>query len=211
MQLRRTLGAVPLFFPLFCAAAPEARPEPEAVAEAEAQTYSNNAPFSGAIYIVSPDGQAVTAQSSNQCPSFASTSCGDISKPSWCCPSGYTCAAPANANGMVGCCPNGSTCGGTVNVASVSTVTVYGVQQTTAVYVQPTTTAVVYNQPATVTAAAPGFCQTLTMSGPDLPRVTQGACGTILIVNQGAQIRGAGAVFGSAITCLHFALRRIFP
>jgi len=117
---------------------------------------------------------------------------------------------PANANGMVGCCPNGNACGGGVNVASVSTVTVYGVQQTTQVYVQPTTTAVVYNQPATV-AAAPGFCQTLTMSGPDLPKVTQGACGTILIVNQGARTRGTGAVVGSALVLLHLVVRRIFP
>ena len=87
MRLYGALRAVPFALPIFCAARPEALPEalpqPEAIAEAEAQTYTNNAPFSGAIYIVNPDGQAVTAQGSNMCPNYASLSCGDISQPSW--------------------------------------------------------------------------------------------------------------------------------
>ena len=113
---------------------------------------------------------------------------------------------------MVGCCPSGSSCGGNVNVASVSTVTVYGAAQvvTTQAYVQPTTTAVVYNQPTT-TAPAAGFCQTLTMSGPDLPRVTQGACGTILIVNEGMQTVGRlGYVLVGTLSALHFVIGHAF-
>jgi hypothetical protein len=128
-----------------------------------------------------------------------------------CCPSGYTCAVPANTNGMVGCCPSGSACGGSVNVASVSTVTVYAAAQTTQAYVQPTTTAVVYNQPAATTAPAAGFCQTLTMSGPDLPRVTQAACGTILIVNEGVQnTRRLGYAVGGMLVAMHLILGRMF-
>jgi len=96
-----------------------------------------------------------------------------------------------------------------VNVASVSTVTVYGVAQTTQAYVQPTTTAVVYNQPTTAPAA--GFCQTLTMSGPDLPRVTQGACGTILIVNDGMQnTRMLGSGIGALLAALHVTIGHMF-
>jgi hypothetical protein len=111
---------------------------------------------------------------------------------------------------MVGCCPSGNACGGSVNVASVSTVTVYGVAQTTQAYVQPTTTAaVVYNQPTTAPAA--GFCQTLTMSGPDLPRVTQGACGTILIVNEGIQtFQRLGFGVGGLLLALHFTVGHMF-
>ncbi|KAF2675719.1 hypothetical protein K458DRAFT_425286 [Lentithecium fluviatile CBS 122367] len=143
------------------------------------------------------------------CPSYASLSCGEISQPSWCCPSGYTCVVPANTNGMVGCCPSGNSCGGSVNVASVSTVTVYSAQQTTQAYVLPTTTTVpVYNQPTTVAAA--GFCQTLTMSGPDLPRVTQGSCGTILIVNEGSQnSRTIGYGVGATLIFLRLAIGRM--
>jgi hypothetical protein len=99
-----------------------------------------------------------------------------------------------------------------VNVASINTVTVYGVQQTTQTYVQPpptTATVAVYNQPTTQVAA--GFCQTLTMTGPDLPRVTQGACGTILIVNEGAQnIRILGYGIGMIVFLVHLAVGRVF-
>jgi hypothetical protein len=87
MRPYRALCAVPLLLPTFCAARPEPRPEaiadPEAIAEAEAQTLTNNAPFSGAVYIVDPNGQAVTAQNSNMCPAYASSSCGDIGQTSW--------------------------------------------------------------------------------------------------------------------------------
>jgi len=87
MRLYRAFRAVPFVLPILCAAAPEAQPEaiadPEAIPEAEAQTLTNNAPFSGAVYIVSPNGQAVTAEGTNMCPSYASLSCGDISQPSW--------------------------------------------------------------------------------------------------------------------------------
>jgi hypothetical protein len=66
-------------------AIPEAIPEalPEALAEADPQTYTNNAPFSGAIYIVNPNGQAVTAEGTNVCPVSASVSCSTIGQPSW--------------------------------------------------------------------------------------------------------------------------------
>lgn len=62
-----------LLFPILCLADPEADP----------QTYTNNAPFSGAIYIVNPNGQQVTTTDANMCPSYASVSCGSIGQPSW--------------------------------------------------------------------------------------------------------------------------------
>lgn len=97
-----------------------------------------------------------------------------------------------------------------MNVASVTTVTVYASQQTTTVMNQPTqATVVVYNQPTTH-AAAGGFCSTLTMNGPNLPTVTQGACGTILIVNEGSlSLKTIGYGFSSILFLFHLALARM--
>lgn len=67
-------------FAVLCAARPEAKPEAEADA---APQITNNAPFSGAIYLVTPDGQQVTAQDTNYCPSSASQSCSSVNAPSW--------------------------------------------------------------------------------------------------------------------------------
>lgn len=79
----RNLAVVRLVAALFaalCAATPEARPEAEADA---APQISNNAPFSGAVYLVNSDGQQVTAQNTNYCPSSASQSCSSVNAPSW--------------------------------------------------------------------------------------------------------------------------------
>ena len=73
MRFHIPLGLAALFLPFLCIAAPEADP----------QTYTNNAPFSGAIYIVSPDGQQITTTNSNMCPNYASVSCSSINAPSW--------------------------------------------------------------------------------------------------------------------------------
>ncbi|CAI6326119.1 unnamed protein product [Periconia digitata] len=192
MQLLYFLGVFSLLVP-----STFAHPE----AHAEPQTYSNNAPFSGAVYIVDPNGQHVTTQSSDLCPNTASVSCGDINQWGWCCPSGYTCVQPANQNSILGCCPAGGSCAGSVNVASVETVTVQ---------VQPATqqtTVAVYNQPPQATAA--GFCATLTMDGPGLPTVTQGSCGTILIVNDGVHFKPRGYGIAGIIFLVQLALGRM--
>lgn len=63
-----------------CAAAPE--PIPDAEADAEPQI-TNNAPFSGAVYLVNPNGEQVTTQGTNYCPSSASQSCSSVNAPSW--------------------------------------------------------------------------------------------------------------------------------
>lgn len=63
-----------------CAATPEARPDAEADAVPQ---ITNNAPFSGAVYLVNPNGEQVTAQGTNYCPSSASQSCSSVNAPSW--------------------------------------------------------------------------------------------------------------------------------
>ncbi|KAF2706297.1 hypothetical protein K504DRAFT_386473 [Pleomassaria siparia CBS 279.74] len=194
MRLHAPLHLAELLFPILCLAAPGAEPEP--------QSYTNNAPFSGAIYIVNPNGQQVTTTNTNMCPSTASTSCSVINQPSWCCPSSYTCASPANSGGLIGCCPAGSSCGGSVNVASITTVTVQSQQQTVYVAPQPAT---VYNVPA-----AGGFCQTLTMHGPGLPTTRQGSCGTILIVSEAMpSLRTMGYMSAIFIVMIHLMLGRV--
>jgi hypothetical protein len=57
--------------------------EPIAMPAAIPQQITNNAPFSGAVYIVSPDGQQVVAQGTNMCPASASVSCANVNQPSW--------------------------------------------------------------------------------------------------------------------------------
>ncbi|KAF2193450.1 hypothetical protein K469DRAFT_549716 [Zopfia rhizophila CBS 207.26] len=197
MESLNRLRLLLVLFPIFCVANPDA------------QQYTNNAPFSGAIYIVNPNGQEVNAAGANVCPSYASASCSNIGHPSWCCPSNYTCASPPNSGGLIGCCPNGSSCGGTVNVAAVTTVTVQYAQQTSVVYVQSQpTTAVVYAQSTEVVYQG-GFCSTLTMDGPGLPTTREGACGTILVVNEGAS-RAFSYGLGIFVVVFHLALGRMF-
>lgn len=67
-----------LLFNTICVAEPEA----EAEAEALPQQFNNNAPFSGAVYIVNPNGQEITTYT-GQCPAFAAQSCSEIGKMSW--------------------------------------------------------------------------------------------------------------------------------
>jgi len=132
-----------------------------------------------------------------------------------CCPSGYSCVGSQNTNGYVGCCPAGSNCGAVVNVASVSTVTVYPATQTPTVYVQPQpqpqpSTVMVYAAPEPSPQQA-GFCSTLTMKGPDLPRITQGSCGTILIVNRASRsLKPIGYGIAGAFLLTHLAIARVF-
>lgn len=92
-----------------------------------------------------------------------------------------------------------------MNAAQVNTVTVQAQQHTT--YVQQSPTVVVYNAPST---AQGGFCATITMSGPGLPRAAQGQCGTILLVAAGTSLRAAGAGASIVAVLLHVALRRMF-
>ncbi|KAF1845224.1 uncharacterized protein K460DRAFT_105185 [Cucurbitaria berberidis CBS 394.84] len=185
----------------FCIAEPIPRPE------AVPQQLTNNAPFSGAVYIVNPNGEQIVAQDSNWCPSSASVSCSNVHQPSWCCPANYACAVPGNSNGLIGCCPNGNACAGAVNVAQVTTVTVYPQQQTAVVYAEPPHTTV-YNQP---NQAQGGFCATITMDGPGLPRSGQGQCGTILIVSVGTpSLKTLGAGMSVVVVLLHLVLGRMF-
>jgi hypothetical protein len=92
-----------------------------------------------------------------------------------------------------------------VNAAAISTVTVQAQQYTT--YVQQPTSFVVYNAPTTVQG---GFCATITMDGPGLPKAAEGQCGTILLVAEGVSLRAIG--IGASITAvlLHVALGRMF-
>lgn len=199
-----------LLFNAFCIAEPVAKALPEAEAEAGPQQFTNNAPFSGAVYIVYPNGQEITTYN-NQCPAYAAQNCADIGKVSWCCPGGYTCVAPQNANGACACCPHGNTCAGQVNVAAITTVTVQAQQHT--VYVQPPPhTVEVYNKPPpSHVVYQGGFCQTLTMDGPGLPTTREGPCGTILIVNMGpVNLRPWGFGIGLITILMHLAMRRMF-
>jgi hypothetical protein len=96
-----------------------------------------------------------------------------------------------------------------VNVAQVTTVTVYPQQQTAIVYANPPpATTVVHNPPNQVQG---GFCATITMDGPDLPRAATGNCGTILIVAArapGLKAFGIGAT--AVVVTLHMAFGRFF-
>ncbi|KAF9741421.1 hypothetical protein PMIN02_000949 [Paraphaeosphaeria minitans] len=207
MRLRLVASVLPLALTCTAHAAPDSRPEaksyPEAFAVAEAQTYVNNAPFSGAIYIISSDGQPAQGL----CPAVASLSCGDQGHPSWCCPGGCSCVQ--QQGGYVGCCPAGSNCAGP---APYSTVTVTAQAQQTVPVVVPqqyTTTAycpTCYSPPP----VAAGFCQTLTMNGPGLPAVTQGKCGPILIVNESSSLKPVGIGLVGIFLTIQLAVARMF-
>jgi hypothetical protein len=113
-----------------------------------------------------------------------------------CCPASYACVVPANSNGLLGCCPAGSSCGGSVNAAAVTTVTVYAQVETTHV------------QKPTVVQG--GFCATVTMDGPGLPKAVNGDCGTILLVAEGMSLKFAGAAVSITAAVLHVAIGRLF-
>ena len=83
-----------------------------------------------------------------------------------------------------------------MNPAAVTTVTVYAQLQTT--YIQKPT------------AVQGGFCATITMDGPDLPRAEQGGCGTILIVAGAPSLKVLGVGAGVVGLFLHLALGRMF-
>lgn len=69
-----------LLLAALCAATPNASPNAEADAEPQ---ITNNAPFSGAVYLINPNGEQVTAQGTDYCPSSASQSCSSVNAPSW--------------------------------------------------------------------------------------------------------------------------------
>lgn len=92
-----------------------------------------------------------------------------------------------------------------MNAAAVSTVTVQAQPQTT--YIQQPTSFVVYNAPTTVQG---GFCATITMDGPGLPRAAEGQCGTILIVAEGVSLKVFGVGAGITAVLLHIAFSRMF-
>lgn len=122
-----------------------------------------------------------------------------------CCPANYACVIPASSNGFLGCCPSGSTCGGAVNAAAISTVTIQALAPTT--YVQQPTSFIVYNAPTTVQG---GFCATITMDGPGLPRAAEGQCGTVLLVAEGVALEAFSLVTTITAVLLHIALGRMF-
>jgi len=118
-----------------------------------------------------------------------------------CCPTGNTCSLLSNS--LVGCCPTDTTCSGSVAANQVTTVTVYQ-QNTVTQYQQPTTVIAggggVYVYPTTTTPAATvngggivynGYCSTLYADGPGLPTTRAGQCGTILVVQAGADSNSA--------------------
>jgi len=134
--------------------------------------------------------------------------CATTSNRNRCCPANYVCASPANSNGLIGCCPSGNTCGGPA--APVTTVTVYPQQQTAIVYANPAPhTTVAYNNPPPNQAQG-GFCATITMDGPGLPKTAQGECGTILLVSgaPGLKVLGIGATIVAIM--LQLAFGRMF-
>lgn len=123
-----------------------------------------------------------------------------------CCPGGCSCVQQQNQNGYIGCCPSGQTCGGSVLVQTV-TVTAQA-QQTDAVVVPLVYTTTTQYNPYTAPA---GYCQTLTMNGPNLPRVTQGQCGTILIVNESAHTwKPIGSGVAGVFLLIQVSLMRMF-
>ncbi|KAK7546321.1 hypothetical protein IWX49DRAFT_114649 [Phyllosticta citricarpa] len=200
-------------------AKPEAKAEPEAEADPQGATVNNNgntyAPFSGAIYIVGDGGTQITSASQAQCPADAGQSCGSIGYPNYCCPTSHTCQF-VQQSGVCGCCPSGSTCSGHVDQSQIKTVTVT-VYQTQTQYVgnQPNTvccggavgggTYYTTTQPNAYVGAGGGgylgnnggnqyngYCSTMYAEGPGLPTTREGACGTILIVNDAPRIGGGG-------------------
>lgn len=86
--------------------------------------------------------------------------------------------------------------------------TVYPQQQTAVVYANPApaTTVVVNNHP---TQAQGGFCATVTMTGPDLPRAAQGQCGTILLVAGATSLKVLGVGACAVAMILHMAFARL--
>lgn len=95
-----------------------------------------------------------------------------------------------------------------MNVAQVTTVTVYPQQQTAVVYAQPPPQTTVYHDP---NPAQGGFCATITMDGPGLPRAEQGQCGTILLVSEGSpSLRVLGVSMGVVALLLQLAFARMF-
>ena len=74
-------------------------------------------------------------------------------------------------------------------------------------YVQQPTSFVVYNAPTTVQG---GFCATITMDGPGLPRAANGQCGTILLVAEGLALEAFSLVAAVTAVLLHVALGRMF-
>ena len=92
-----------------------------------------------------------------------------------------------------------------MNAAAISTVTVQAQQHTT--YIQQPTSFVIYNAPTVVQG---GFCATITMDGPGLPRAAEGQCGTILLVAEGVSLKIIGVGTSIIAVLLHFALGRMF-
>jgi hypothetical protein len=85
-------------------------------------------------------------------------------------------------------------------VAQVTTVTVQA-------HVAPQPTVVVYKDPDPVQG---GFCATITMDGPGLPRAEEGSCGTLLIVSATASVKTLGIGLGITGLILHLALGKMF-
>jgi len=201
VSMRLELALVVLYSLVLASAEPVADPFPAA----DPQTFSNYAPFSGAIYIVNggQGGTQFSSASPAQCPANAPQGCGNINVWNWCCPSSNTCQNLSN--GIVGCCPSGATCSGSVNANQITTVTVtttVAMAATINTFVQVPGSAttvgggvggVLVNGPATGTTRlvpAGPFCTTLYMNGYPIPTAVRAGCGTMLIMSPPASNAG---------------------
>ncbi|KAF2433373.1 hypothetical protein EJ08DRAFT_694654 [Tothia fuscella] len=210
-------SAIPNFLPIPIPE-PEAFPEAEAEAEpiAARQVIYNNAPFSGAVYIVGANGAQLGAASPAYCPNQAPQGCGNIGVWNWCCPAGNTCAWTSTDHTVVGCCPQGSSCSGAVDRNSIQTVTIYITTTQYASLAQPTVVGnggvfIAGSVPATTVVAAGGggvviavtstrvavnyngnYCSTIFAHGPGLPTTAAGNCGTVLVLNGVGRVKGVG-------------------
>lgn len=125
-----------------------------------------------------------------------------------CCPGGCSCVQ--QQGGLVGCCPAGSNCAGPVSYSTI-TVTTQAQQTDLTVVPQQYTTTTYYPTHQSSAPAGAGFCQTLTMHGPGLPVVTQGQCGTILIVNESSRnMKPVGLGVVVILLMMQMAFARMF-
>jgi hypothetical protein len=128
-----------------------------------------------------------------------------------CCPGGCSCVKQQDTNGYVGCCPAGSNCNGLVPYVQTVTVTAQAQQTAAVIYPQQYTTTTYCPNCYSSPPVAAGFCQTLTMHGPGLPVVTQGQCGTILIVNESSRsLKTIGYGLVGMFLTMQLAIARMF-
>jgi len=185
----------------------ERNPLPLPVAKAKPVPQGNYNAYSGAVYIVGGNGQALNAASPAYCPAQAPQGCGNIGVWNWCCPAGNSCAWTDSTHSVVGCCPNGGSCSGSVDRSQITTVYITTTQyqaKPTVVAVNgaqaPTTTVIAGGGPyvgqATKTVKYNGYCTTIYAQGANFPTTANAYCGTALVLNEGVRLP-AREVLGS--------------